>query len=74
MTIVFTIAEEPLRDASVVAPLRTTAPTGGTIPLAANVSGFIGSVAAIVVRVAVPRFLDAPAVLAGEFRFRIAGA
>ena len=49
MTIVFTIAEEPLRDASVVAPFRTTAPTGGTISLAANVGGFIGSVPTIVV-------------------------
>lgn len=34
----------------------------------------VRSIAAIVIRVAVPRFLDAPSVLAGEFRVSVARA
>ena len=73
-TIVLSIAEQPLRNAAVVAPLGTAAPSGGAVALAANVSRFVASVSAVVVGIAVPRLLDAAAVLAGEFRFRIARA
>lgn len=71
-TVVFSVAEEPLRNTTVIAPARTTSPSGRAVALPTNVGRLVRSVSAVVVRVAVPRFLDAASVLAREFRFRIA--
>ena len=73
-TIVFAVAEEPLRNTPVIAPARTASPSGCAVSLSANVGRLVRSVATIVVRVAIPRFLDAPSVFTGEFRFRVARA
>ena len=75
-TIVFAVAEEPLRNTTVIAPSRTASPSGCAVSLSANVGRLVRSVATIVVRVAIPRFLDAPSVfttagrVAFEFIFR----
>lgn len=51
---------------------RTTLPAGGAVSLAAHVRRLVAIVAAIVVRVAHPHFLDAPTVLTGELGARVA--
>ena len=71
-TVILAIAEQPLRNATVIAPLGTPAPAGSAVPLTTNVRRFIGSIAAVVIGVAVPTLLDAPSVLAGEFRVGVA--
>lgn len=71
-TIVFAIAEKPLWNATVIAPARTASPSSRAVSLSANVGRLVRSVAAVVIRVTIPRFLDAASVLASEFRFRIA--
>lgn len=73
-TIVLAVAEEPLRYAPVVAPVGTALPAGRAVALPANVRRLVRPVAAVVVRVAVPRLLDAPAVLARKLRLGVARA
>lgn len=71
-TIVLPVAEEPLRNAAIVAPFGTTSPSGGTIPLAADVCRFVRSITAVIVGIAIPRLLNAASVLAGKLGFGVA--
>lgn len=52
--IVFAVAEEPLRNTAVIAPLRTASPSSCAVSLSAYVSRLVGSVTAIVIRIAIP--------------------
>ncbi len=57
--IVFAVAEEPLGDAAVVAPLGAAAPAGRAVALAADVRRLVAAVATVVVGVTVPVTGDA---------------
>jgi len=72
-TIILSIAEQPLRNAAIVAPFGTASPPGGTIPLATNVRRLVGTISAIIIRITVPRFLDTASILASKFGFSVAG-
>ncbi len=52
----------------------TSSPASGTVLVPADVSGFVGIVAAVVIEVAAPQDGNAFAVVARKFGFRIAGS
>lgn len=70
--IIFTVAEQPFRNASIICVSRTTLPSSRTIPLSAHVRWFVAVITAVIVRVAHPQFGDALAVFTAKFCTRIA--
>lgn len=71
-TIVFTVAEQPLGDTSVIRVSWTTLPSGGAVLLSAHVRRLVAVVTAIIVGIAHPQYRNALAVLTTELSVLIA--
>lgn len=71
--VVLSVAEQPLRYASIVRVSRTPLPSGCTILLPAHVRRLVAVISAVVVRIAHPKLGNAFAILTTELSARIAG-
>lgn len=71
-TIVFPIAKQPLRNASIICASRTPLPAVRAVSLTTHVSWFVRIVAAVVIEVTHPQLGNASSVLASELSFSIA--
>lgn len=71
--VILAVAEQPLRNATIVRVSGTPLPSGGAIPLPTHVRRLVAVVPAVVVGIAHPQLGNTLAVFAAEFGARIAG-